>query len=100
MKTPIVMALAAAAVLAGCSSKETKVVNAPAPAPAPTVVVMPPTVVAAPTQGQVIVTYMQGTTTQAMAQTAASYCVQHYGSTSARFMGDDYAGHATYACVM
>src|SRR5215471_6402643 len=100
MKTALITTIAAVAVLAACTSKETKVVNAPAPAPAPTVVVTPPTVVAAPTQGQVIVTYMQGTTTQAMAQTAATYCVQHYGSTSARFMGDDYAGHATYACVM
>jgi putative hemolysin len=100
MKTVIVIALAAAAVLAGCSSKETKVSTAPAPAPAPsTVVVTPPTVAAAPTQGQVIVTYMRGTTTQAMAQTATSYCAQHFGSTGARFLGDDYAGHATYACM-
>ena len=100
MKTAIVMALAAAAVLAGCSSKENKVVYVPAPAPAPTVVVEPPTVVAAPTQGQVIVTYLRGTTTQVVQQTAASYCAQHYGSTGARFVGDDYAGHATYVCVM
>jgi len=99
MKTAIVMALAAAAALAGCSSKETKISTAPAPAPAPTVVVTPPSVAAAPTQGQVIVTYMRGTTTEAMEQTAANYCAQHYGS-SARFIGDDYAGHATYACVM
>jgi putative hemolysin len=100
MKTALIAAIAAAAVLAACTSKETKVVDAPAPAPAPTVVVTPPTVAVAPTQGQVIVTYMQGTTTATMAQTAASYCAQHYGSTSARFVGDDYAGHATYACVM
>jgi uncharacterized lipoprotein YbaY len=100
MKTVIVMALTAAALLAGCSSKETKVVNTPAPAPAPVVVVQPQVVAPATTQGQVIVTYQPPTTSQVLQQTAINYCTQHYGSTTARLVSDDYAGHATYACVI
>ncbi|HTO82666.1 MAG TPA: hypothetical protein VMQ73_10545 [Methylomirabilota bacterium] len=99
MKTAIALALVAAAVLAGCTSKETKVVNAPAPAPAPTVVVQPPVVAPAPTQGQVVVTYTASTSTQVVQQTATSYCAQHYGSTNAELVSDDRMGHATFACL-
>jgi len=99
MRTLFVTAFAAAAVLAGCTTKETKVVEVPAPAPAPTVVVAPPVVAPAPAQGQVVVTYTNQSYNLAE-QTAAGYCAQHFGSSGARLIGDDRVGHATYACVM
>jgi len=99
MKASFIALTLAAAALAACTTKETKVVATPAPAPAPTVVVAPPAVVPAPTQGQVMVTYTAQSYDLAQ-RTAASYCSQHYGSNGAELVSDDRVGHATYACVM
>jgi len=97
MKASFIALTLAAAALAACTTKETKVVATPAPAP--TVVVAPPAVVPAPTQGQVMVTYTAQSYDLAQ-RTAASYCSQHYGSNGAELVSDDRVGHATYACVM
>jgi hypothetical protein len=98
MKTAIIVAIAAAAVLSACTSKETKVVQTPAPAPT-VVVEQPAVVVPAPTPLEVMVTYALPAGFPAARQSAAGYCRSHYGSADASLVADDHAGHATFACV-
>jgi len=95
----LTLALAAAVAIVGCSTRKTTVSQPVAPAPAPTVVVEPPVVTPAPTQGQVTVAYSPSTSIQVVQQTAISYCAQHYGSTTAELVTDDRLGHATFACL-
>jgi len=110
MKTILVLG-AAAAVLAGCSIKETEVRQAAAPprvvyVPAPTVVYQsPPTTVeqpmiySAPSTQSVAVTYQGMNGFQLAWQKADTYCDDHYGNTRVRLISDDRtAGRAVFAC--
>jgi len=104
MKLAIVLPLAAALAVAGCTYKTTKVQPvAQAPAPAPTVVVTPPppapAVVAAPSPQQVMVTYALPAGFPGAEQSAIGYCRTHYGSSGAALVSDDHAGHAMFSCV-
>jgi len=83
MRSAIVIVLATAAILAGCTHKTTEVSTA-----------------AAPTAAQeVVVSYEAGATTQAKQTAANRQCQEQYGVGLGVFMADDWAGHATYACT-
>ena len=111
MKTILVLG-AAAAVLGGCTIKETEVRQAAAPprvvyTPAPTVVYQsPPTVVeqqpviySAPSPQSVAVTYQGMNGIQLAWQKADNYCRSQYGNSRVRLVSDDRtAGRAVFAC--
>ena len=113
MRTSIIITLAAAAAIAGCTSETTvvrPVAVVPAPAPAPTVVYQAPapvvyagpapTVYPAPPARQVLVTYTGSSGFPAAQRTAAIYCGQHFGSSSASLLTDDrLSGRATFTCA-
>ena len=105
----------AAAVLGGCTVKETTVRQVAAPptvvyeTPAPTVVYQsPPTVVyqqqepimySAPSTQSVSVTYTGLSGFQLAWQKADTYCDAHYGNTRVRLVSDDRtSGRAVFAC--
>ena len=115
MKTFVVLGVSAAAILGGCTVKETTVRQVAAPprvvyAPAPTVVYQspPPTVVyqqqqpliySAPSTQSVSVTYSGPGDFQLAWQKADTYCDAHYGNTRVRLVSDDReAGRAVFAC--
>ena len=114
MKCIIVLG-ATAAILGGCSFRETTIRQAEAPppvvyeTPAPTVVyqsppaaVYPqqqPVIYSAPSTQSVSVTYNGPNGFQLAWQKADTYCDAHYGNTRVRLVSDDRtAGRATFAC--
>jgi len=114
MKTIFVLGVAAA-VLAGCTVRETtvrqeaappRVVYAPPPtvvyqSPAPTVVYQQqqPLVYSAPSTQSVSVTYSGAGGYELAWQKADTYCDEHYGNTRVRLISDvRAAGRAVFAC--
>src|SRR5262249_32552782 len=112
MKTIFVLGVAAA-VLAGCTVKETtvrqeaappRVVYAPAPtvvyqSPPPTIVEQQPVIYSAPSTQSVAVTYQGMNGIQLAWQKADNYCRSQYGNSRVRLVSDDRtAGRAVFAC--
>ena len=111
MRASIMITLAAAAAIAGCTSETTvvrpvAVVPAPAPtvvyqAPAPVVYAAPsPTIYPEPPARQVLVTYTGPSGFPAAQRIAATYCGQHFGSGNTSLLSDDrISGRATFVCA-
>jgi len=107
MKT-IAITLAAAAVLAACTVKETTerstaaVVPPPAVVASPPVIVSPPPAVVSPPVTQTVTVNYTGPNGFDLAQQKAdAYCGDRFANSSARLMNDDrVAGRAMFECVV
>src|SRR5262245_6165533 len=112
MKAILVLGVAAA-VLGGCTFKETEVRQAEAPPrvvytppptvvyqlPPPTVVEQQPVIYSAPSTQSVAVTYQGMNGIQLAWQKADTYCRSQYGNSRVRLVSDDRtAGRAVFAC--
>jgi len=87
MRTALIATTLAAATFLGACSHEPMSTAASLPSAA-----------AAPTQGQVVVTYAPPTTREDLTMTAVKYCKQQFQSKGARYLSDDWAGHTVYSC--
>ena len=114
MKAPIVIAVAAAAILAGCSGREFNAgaeQELPGPKQAQAYYLpqqYPQQQYPEQQQGgtysplsnhQIAVTYRGPSDSQLAWQTATNYCASHYGNSRVRLVGvDGTAGRAVFAC--